>query len=262
MANKDKKKKSKVASDDFKNITDRTALGKLQQYVGANPEWMNLKSTAFNDSIQSVFPDQFHLPMRYDDTTGRYQQNFAKWNKVQPVLNPQTGKTNEIPEMGLGGFIGGALGSLIPIPGVGTALGTALGEGAEGLIRNRKQNKLLEQQQVNQNQLQVQQPVSAQNYQTSNTFASNYAPTFAQGGTIGGDLVELEKEEVTFGPDGDVKKHDLPDHAYATPNNIKSLDMGTKVYSDRLKTSTGVTFAEAADVIRKKIDKINKTLYA
>ena len=156
----DKKKKGKITSDTFKPITTRTAKGKLEEY-GLPTDWMNIKnSQTFSDSLQTRYPNQFHLPLKYNDTTGQYLQNFPKWNKGQPALNSQTGKMNEIPEMGLGGLIGGALGSLLPIPGVGTVFGKILGEkGFEavgklagdaigGLIGGRKEQKQeLEQQQ-------------------------------------------------------------------------------------------------------------------
>ena len=93
---------------------------------------------------------------------------------------------------------------------------------------------------------------------------SNYRNMYPMGGLIpyGQDNAELEKEEVTLGNDGSMAKFDLPTHGQATSENQMSLEPGTRVYSDRLKSKEGKTFAELADKIRKDIMKYEKILYS
>jgi len=255
------KDKAKLTSNTNVNIGKNMFGRKMKQY-GLPEDWINLNEQAFPDSLQTRYPGQFHLPLKIED--GEYLQNFARWNKGQPVLDPRTGKMNEIPEMSLGGIAAsmgsGALGGAAIAPPWGAIGGAAIGlvKGLIGHKAEKDQEKGQESLLAEQERLEQERKDLATNeYQSSNTFASNYMPTFAQGGTVGGELVELEKNEITVGPDGSVKKYDLPSHAYATPNNVKDLAYGTKVYSDKLKTSTGVTFAEAADEILKKIKRIN-----
>ena len=97
----------------------------------------------------------------------------------------------------------------------------------------------------------------------------NYTDTpglgaYPMGGKIpyGQPNAELEKEEVTAAPDGSMAKFDLPTHGNATDENQMALEPGTRVFSDRLKASTGKTFAEEADKIRKEIMKYEKILYS
>ena len=97
----------------------------------------------------------------------------------------------------------------------------------------------------------------------------NYTDTpglgaYPMGGKIpyGQPNAELEKEEVTAAPDGSMAKFDLPTHGNATDENQMALEPGTRVFSDRLKASTGKTFAEEADKIRKEIMKYEQILYS
>ena len=84
-----------------------------------------------------------------------------------------------------------------------------------------------------------------------------------QGGTIPNGMAnaELEKEEVTLGPDGSMNKFNLPSHENATAENEVALQPGTRVFSDKLKpVGSNKTYADLADQIRKEIEKYESIL--
>lgn len=173
-----------------------------------------------------------------------------------------------IEEYSLGGILAstgsGALGAAALGPW-GAAAGGALGlfQGLMGHKGEKDQMDLMSQQQAEQEKLlQEQKDATTVDYQSSNTFANRYLPTFARGGLVPGmePNAELEKNEVTVGSDGNIQKFDLPTHKYATADSQVALEPGTKIYSDRLKTSNGKTFAEEANEIKKQINKYEKIL--
>lgn len=84
--------------------------------------------------------------------------------------------------------------------------------------------------------------------------------TFPNGGMINQDdpnaNAQLEKNEIFESPDGSVEQVNAPSHANGGIN--LNLEQGTRVYSDRLKSSRGKTFAKEAEAF--KTDKFEKTL--
>lgn len=67
---------------------------------------------------------------------------------------------------------------------------------------------------------------------------------------------QLEKKEVFQNPDGTTQQVNAPTHANGGIN--LNLENGTRIYSDRLKSSNGKTFAKEAEVY--KTDKFEKIL--
>ena len=94
---------------------------------------------------------------------------------------------------------------------------------------------------------------------------ANYRSLYAQGGMIpqGMPNAELEKQEVTQGPDGSMQKMNMPSHANATGKNQVALEPGTRIYSDKLKPKgEKKTYADLADDIRKQMAKYEQMMYA
>jgi hypothetical protein len=91
------------------------------------------------------------------------------------------------------------------------------------------------------------------------------ASKFAQGGMIpqGMPNAELEKQEVTQGPDGSMETMDMPSHANATAQNQVALEPGTRIFSDKLKPvgEKKKTYADLADEIRKEMQKYEQMMY-
>ena len=83
---------------------------------------------------------------------------------------------------------------------------------------------------------------------------------FPNGGTIKEDDVnynaQLEKQEVFQEPDGTTEQVEAPSHQNGGIN--LNLEQGTRVYSDRLKSKNGITFAKEAEAF--KTNKFEKTL--
>ena len=84
--------------------------------------------------------------------------------------------------------------------------------------------------------------------------------SFPNGGTIKEDDVnynaQLEKQEVFQEPDGTTEQVEAPSHQNGGIN--LNLEQGTRVYSDRLKSKNGITFAKEAEAF--KTNKFEKTL--
>jgi len=94
---------------------------------------------------------------------------------------------------------------------------------------------------------------------------ANYRSLYAQGGMIpqGMPNAELEKQEVTQGPDGSMQKMNMPSHANATGKNQVALEPGTRIYSDKLKPKgEKKTYAQLADELRKQLEKYEQNLQA
>jgi hypothetical protein len=90
--------------------------------------------------------------------------------------------------------------------------------------------------------------------------------SYAQGGMIdqGQPNAELEKQEVTQGPDGSMQKMNMPSHTQATGKNQVALEAGTRIFSDKLKPvgEKKKTYADLADEIRKDMAKYEQMMYA
>lgn len=154
-------------------------------------------------------------------------------------------------EFGVGGdigSIGGVLG-MIPTPFTQIA-GAAMGV-VGGLIGGAEERKAAEQQTYANN-------VKMSQFKQS-SISNPYAPTFASGGIVNGmPNVEVEGDEVMQGPDGSMAMMQGPSHAQGGMD--VSAEPGTRVFSDKLKASTGKTFAQEADYIRKKMAKYESML--
>jgi hypothetical protein len=86
-----------------------------------------------------------------------------------------------------------------------------------------------------------------------------YQATFPMGGMTPGNVpVELEKEEVFQTPNGMMGKVDGPSHARGGVD--MNLPPETFVWSDKLKSSSGRTFAQEADYLAKQKSKYEKIL--
>ena len=96
---------------------------------------------------------------------------------------------------------------------------------------------------------------------------------YSQGGMIpqGMPNAELEKQEVTQGPDGSMQKMNMPSHANATGKNQVALEPGTIIYTDELrpvkesaiyKEYGNITYAQIADKLRKQLEKYEQQLQA
>jgi hypothetical protein len=75
------------------------------------------------------------LAVSSEEELDQFLGKFLKgaWRKIKKVARPLGGILKGIAKKALP-FVGGALGSFIPIPGVGTAVGTALGGAASKLL--------------------------------------------------------------------------------------------------------------------------------
>ena len=147
-----------------------------------------------------------------------------------------------------GGMGGAALGPY------GIAAGALIG-GITGFFNGEKEEEAAKQQEeaLKQQQSAMHQPIDL-------SYANAFIPTFAMGGLMPGmqPNAELEKEEVTQSPDGSMLKVNAPTHSQG---GIQlPLQHGTMVFSDRLKTEDGKTYAEVADELRKKRAKYEKIL--
>ena len=94
---------------------------------------------------------------------------------------------------------------------------------------------------------------------------ANYRSLYAQGGMIpqGMPNAELEKQEVSQGPDGSMQKMNMPSHKNATSKNQVALEPGTRIFSDKLKPKgEKKTYAQLADELRKQLEKYEQNLQA
>jgi len=88
---------------------------------------------------------------------------------------------------------------------------------------------------------------------------SSYPQQYGAGGVVPGGQPnsELEKNEVTLGPDGTMKKFNLPPH----PNSSRvPLEQGTVIFSDnpKMRMPDGQLPAEAADKLKRQKNAIQK----
>ena len=84
---------------------------------------------------------------------------------------------------------------------------------------------------------------------------------FASGGNVDPSMAnsQLEKEENVLLPNGTTRQYDLPSHEQQSPEDGTFLPPMTKVFSDKLKTLNGKTFAKAAKPFNtEKEEKILK----
>jgi hypothetical protein len=137
------------------------------------------------------------------------------------------------------------------VPGLGQAMG--------GLqqFNTDKTSSQLKQEQAYNNQVNGTAAVQSSGGGSFN----NYASMWSMGGVVPGGQpsAELEKNEVTLGPDGTMKKFDLPPH----PNNSRiPLEEGTVIFSDnpKMRMPDGQLPAEAADKLKKQKNAVQKVV--
>jgi hypothetical protein len=171
-------------------------------------------------------------------------------------------KVSNKEDYGFGGVIQALapFANLIPVPGLGTAIAGGLNV-AGGMMEQAGQKKdaLALQEDMLAKQRQQNAWGSAQTGQAGIT--NPYQSTFPYGGMVPGQTpVELEKQETFLTPDGQAGQVDGPSHE-AGGVDI-DLQAGTFVWSDKLKTSNGKTFAEVTAPLLKQRAKYEKILNA
>jgi len=171
--------------------------------------------------------------------------------------------------LGSGAGMGASIGSLFP--GAGTLIGGAIG-GIAGLIggiaghnKEKKQAAYDDRQEDIANIWQTQADEVQQGEKEDLYYAgmggseNPYTPTFPMGGTLGYAQAEVEDDEVLQRPGGKLKKMSGKRHSQGGIDVEEPI--GTRVYSDReVYKKTGKTFAEEAEVIRKRIAQLDKQL--
>lgn len=176
-----------------------------------------------------------------DDNIEEFLSGGALWGSIG----------NTAVSMASGAAVGGPLGAVI-----------GLGSGILGMFKANKQQKAQEAQEAQQ----AEQEKLMQQQMQDEYFAgvgSSYNPTgsvFALGGPMGLNMspAEVEGGEVLQTPGGKTQKIHGPKHEQGgiyveRPN-------GTKVFSDRLKVTSGKTYAEEAAKIKKQIEEYEKLL--
>ena len=183
-----------------------------------------------------VYPPEY-----YDDSVLLNEYGLGGWIKdnLQGVVGG----------LKIGAGVLGAIGTL----GLSTPLSVGLiSSGADDIVGEISRDQQAKQYE----ELQTQQAEKTSPLSYTNSFA----PTFAFGGLMPGmkPTAELEKQEVTEAPDGSMLKVNAPTHSQGGID--LPLQQGTRVFSDRLKTANGKTYAEIADGLRKKKAKYEKIL--
>jgi hypothetical protein len=89
---------------------------------------------------------------------------------------------------------------------------------------------------------------------------SKAATVYANGGIIpqGTPNINAEDGEITQGTDGSMAS--INGNSHAQGGEDIAAQPGTRIFSDKLKASTGKTFAEEADIIRRQMAKYEKML--
>jgi hypothetical protein len=178
-----------------------------------------------------------------------FAQNARKWHHEEGgYINPQ--------EYGFGGAIQAIAPFLNLIPGVGTPL-SLLAEMGGGLLQNSEDNKL---DYANSKEVSRKNILNSEEAGQKNVY-SKYNPVFSFGGIAqGGNQtpVELEKQEVYETPEGQMGQVNGPSHSEGGVD--MSLPAGSFVWSDKLKTPNGNTFADEAARLGKMRSKYEKIL--
>ena len=180
-------------------------------------------------------------------------------------------------EFGLGGWIrdniSGVMGGLKTLGGaalMATGFGAPLGVGLigsgigdiAGEIKGdqmaSQQEELYDQQLAAQKEMQQKQ--QQEEYLAGVGGSENpFTPTFAFGGTMPLVSAEVEDDEVLRNPRGKLRKVSGKTHGQGGVDIME--EPGTLVYSDReIYKETGRTYAEEADIIRKRIAQLDKQL--
>jgi len=185
----------------------------------------------------------------------------------QDKLRKPRSQKEALPEASVGGILAstaigagtGAIGGggVLSVPGaiIGGAVGLATG------LWDHFKEKKAEKAQDKANLALAQQSsgVALSGQGSTNNYTDMW--TAAYGGVVpgGNPNVELEKNEVTMGPDGTMKQFNLPPH----PNSSRiPLEPGTVVFSDnpKLRMPDGRLPAEAAESLKKAKNASQKIL--
>jgi len=140
---------------------------------------------------------------------------------------------------------------------IGSGIGDIAGE-ITGDVQAKQQEAAYSQQQTETRM--AQRKESGDLYYAGMGGSENpYTPTFPMGGTLGYAQAEVEDDEVLQRPGGKLKKMSGKRHSQGGIDVEEPI--GTRVYSDReVYKKTGKTFAEEAEVIRKRIAQLDKQL--
>ena len=241
-------------------------------------------SYVYNTTDGKTNVDRFTNPFanykvsRGTDEKGTYVSMYDKWDldnigdkflKRKPEMYDriyyEKSKDNSYkmkPDYGFGGIIQALapFANLIPVPGLGTAIAGGLNV-AGGLMEQAgaKKDALAQQEQMLAEQKKQNAIALGQAGQAGIT--NPYQSTFPYGGQVQGMTpVELEKEEVFQTPDGMMGQVDGPSHAQGGID--MDLPEGTFVWSDKLKTASGKTFADEAAYLGRLKAKYEKILMA
>lgn len=265
-----KKKYATGGSIPPQNIPELTIYGKrpkktsITPAIDPNPYRVHSGAPGMAYYPQGDMWVQDGKPASSGITPEQFNQQYP--NVIHRDVNYRTGQG--LPEYSAGGIFtemaaGAGSGALAGTMGggpIGTVGGAIIG-GAIGLTKGIFNHVGEKRDEREANEAQTAQIMDAQNSQ----LGSGIIPqrTFEAGGIMPGmaPTAELEKEEVTMGPDGSMAKMNLPSHAQG--GGDVPLEPGTKVYSDKYKPQgSKMTYAEEADAIRKQIKKLEKKLYA
>jgi hypothetical protein len=180
-------------------------------------------------------------------------------------------------EFGLGGWIkdniGGVMGGLKTLGGaalMATGFGAPIGAGLIGsgigdIVGEIKGDQMTGQQEELYGQQMGAQRAMMQKQKQDEYLAgvggseNPFTPTFAFGGTMPLVPAEVEDDEVLRSPRGKLKKVSGRTHGQGGIDVME--EPGTLVYSDReIFKETGRTYAEEADIIRRRIAQLDKQL--
>ena len=252
---------------------DRTDLDRKAQYTRAKSNYSPYSHRAGFSSYfdNELLPENSQTSTRWDPKFINAQKKLWQvGEKAQYESRKQRSQYpgEGLPQYSLGGWIGenkeGLIGygkmvggAAMMATGVGAGVGASMIASGAGDIYGEftDGNQGADAALAKNDQIMANQSGAVQSNLTQNTFA--------QGGIMPGNMpnANLEKEEVTVGPDGSMAKMDLPSHTQG--GGDVPLEEGTIIYSDRYKPQgSKLTYAEEADVIRKQIKKLEKKLYA
>jgi hypothetical protein len=197
----------------------------------------------------------------------------------------ESGGVIEGDEFGLGGWIkdnlGGIFGGLKTLGGaalmatgfgaplgvglIGSGIGDIVGEVKGDMAANQQEdlyNQQLAEQDKIRTEMEARAEIDKKKYAaTLDAGPSNnpFTPTFAFGGTLPLVPAEVEDDEVLRTPRGKLRKVSGKTHSQGGIDVME--EPGTLVYSDReIYKATGNTYAEEADIIRRRIAQLDKQL--
>jgi len=173
-------------------------------------------------------------------------------------VDPITGKNAVGKGIATGALKGAAAGAMFGPIGMG--VGAAIG-GVTGGFQGKAEKEAIQQAEsdriaAEEAEKQRQQALIYQEQAGKYTFAKGGKMCYPQGGVMGEANAEIEKQEQVRYPNGETEGFNGPSHEQGgIPVNLPAE---TQVFSDKLKSSTGKTFAKEAK--KYSTDKFSKIL--